>query len=304
MSNVDPRWGSWKEAPPAVPEAEIRETIDCDVAVAGAGIAGVACACRAAQNGLRVVVLEKSGKWNARGGNIGVANSAFMRSQGYENDPEVLAREWIKRCLGRCDETVLWRFLLNSGDAMDWLIGILTLPEYGARPELQACLYKGETYLERMGSHRFFEGPMAKKGARAGAADAVYAMYAESLKLGVRYLMNTPAEQLEKRDGRVTAVLAKGEQGYIRVRAAKGVVLATGDIAAAGRCAPTWPPWRPPAKATPTLPGDITRGTATEWGSGPAALSRRDRSPSYSIPRPTALPTTASSLSTGRGGAS
>ena len=230
MENIDPRWGDWKQAPPPVPEAEIRETLDCDVAVAGAGIAGVACACRAAQNGLRVIVLEKTGKWNARGGNIGVANSGFMRAQGFENDPEELAREWIKRCCGRCDETVLWRYLLNSERAMDWLIGILTLPEYGARPELQACLYRGDTYLERMGSHRFFEGPMAKKGARAGAADAVYAMYTESLKLGVRYLTNTPAEQLEKKDGRVTAILGKGEQGYVRVRAAKGVVLATGDI--------------------------------------------------------------------------
>ena len=209
MMNIDPRWGNWKDAPPSIPESAVTETIDCDVAVAGAGIAGVTCACRAAQNGLRVAVLEKSGKWNARGGNIGVANSSFMRAQGYENDPEVLAREWIKRCCGRCDETVLWRFLLNSSDAMDWLIGILTQPEYGVRPELQACLYKGDTYLERMGSHRFFEGPMAKKGARAGAADAVYAMYTESLKLGVRYRMNTPAEQLEKRDGRVTAYREK-----------------------------------------------------------------------------------------------
>ena len=230
MSNIDPRWGSWKEAPEPIPAGEIAETIDCDVAVAGAGIAGVACACRAAQNGLRVVVMEKSGKWNARGGNLGVANSGFMRAQGFENDPEELAREWIKRCCGRCDETVLWRYLLNSEAAMDWLIGILTQPEYGARPELQACLYKGETYRESMGSHRFFDGPMAKKGARAGAADAVYAMYTESLKLGVRYLLNTPAEQLEKIGDRVTAVLGRGEGGYVRVRAARGVVLATGDI--------------------------------------------------------------------------
>ena len=230
MTNCNSGWGSWTESPAPIEESAIRETLDCDVAVAGAGIAGVTCALRAAQNGLRVIVLEKSANWNARGGNIGVANSAFMRAQGYENDPEVLAREWIKRCCGRCDETVLWRYLRSSESAMDWLIDILTGPEYGVRPELQACLYHGETYFERMGSHRFFDGPMAKKGARAGAADAVYAMYSESLKLGVRYLMQTPAEQLEKHGGRVTGLLARSEAGYIRVNAVKGVVLATGDI--------------------------------------------------------------------------
>ena len=230
MTNIDPRWGDWKNAPPPVPESEICDTIDCDVAIAGAGIAGVTCALRASQNGLKVVVLEKTRSWNARGGNIGVANSAFMRSQGYENDLEQLAREWVKRCCGRCDETVLWRFLLGSEHAMDWLIDILTSPEYGVRPELQACIYRGETYREQMGSHRFFDGPMAKKGSRAGSADAVFAMYTESLKLGVRYLMNTPAQQLEKRGGRVTAILARSADGYIRVRASRGVVLATGDI--------------------------------------------------------------------------
>ncbi|MBR5731777.1 MAG: FAD-dependent oxidoreductase [Firmicutes bacterium] len=230
MPNYSSKWGSWKEAPPAVPEQEIKETVGCDVAVAGAGIAGVTCALRAAQNGLNVVVLEKTEHWNARGGNIGVANSKFMRSQGYENDLDVLAREWIKRCASRCDETVLWRYLKNSEAAMDWLLDIVTGPEYGARPELQACLYKGDTYLERFGSHRLFDGPMAKKGMRPGASDAVYAMYSESLKLGVKYYFSAPAQQLEKEDGRVVSVLARTADGYIRVKASKGVVLATGDI--------------------------------------------------------------------------
>lgn len=230
MANIDPKWGSWKEAPPAVAEDQIIETIDCDAAVIGAGISGVACALRAAENGLKVVVIEKTEHWNARGGNLGVANSGFMREQGYENDLDELAREWIKRCMSRCDEEVLWRYLRNSENAMDWLIDIITKPEYGARPELQACLYRGETYREKFGSHRFFDGPMAQKGMRPGAADAVYAMYMESLKLGVKYLFKAPAEQLEKKDGRVTSVLAKTSDGYVRIRAEKGVVIATGDI--------------------------------------------------------------------------
>ena len=232
MSNIDPRWGNWKEKPPKITEEQIIQTIDCDVAIAGAGISGAACALRAAQNGLSVVVAEKTGHWNARGGNIGVANSDFMRSQGYENDLEEIAREWIKRCCGRCDETILWRYLKNSENAMNWLIDIITRPEYGARPELQACLYRGETYEEHYGSHRFFDGPMAKKGMRPGAADAVYAMYTESVKLGVKYLFDAPAAELEKDGDRVTAMLAETENGFIRIRASKGVVIATGDIAA------------------------------------------------------------------------
>ncbi len=230
MSNINEKWGSWKEAPPRIEGSQISETIDCDVAVAGAGLAGVTCAYRAAQNGLNVVVIEKTGRWNARGGNIGVANSKYMKSLGMENDLDVLAREWIKRCCSRCDEEVLWRYLRNSEDAMNWLLDIVTAPEYGVRPEMQASMYRGDTYAEAYGSHRFFDGPMAKKGSRPGASDCVYAMYNESLKIGVRYLFNAPAVQLDKENGRVSAVIAKTDNAYVRVRAKKGVVLATGDI--------------------------------------------------------------------------
>ena len=230
MTAVDPRWGDWKTEPPDLEEAALRETLHCDVAVVGAGIAGVACALRAAQNGLKVIVLEKSAKWSAHGGNIGVPNSRLMREQGYENDPDALAREWIKRCGNRCDEEVLWQFLRNGEAAMDWLLDIVTLPEYGCRPVLQGCRYAGETYLACYGSHRIFDGPMARAGARAGAADAVYAMFGEAQKLGVEFRFLSPAYKLCRSGGRVSGVDAQDADGFFRVLARRGVVLATGDI--------------------------------------------------------------------------
>ncbi len=230
MLNIHPKWGVWATPPEPIPAEKIVKKYTSDVVVIGAGIAGVSCALRAAQTGANVLVLEKSGSWSGRGGNIGVANSSFMKAQGYENDTEAVAREWIKRCMNRCDEKIVWLYLNNGSRAMDWLIDIVTRPEYGARPALQGCAYKGETYYEIPGSHRFFDGPMAKKGMRAGGADAVYAMYSEAVKLGVRFLFKTPAEQLIKENGLVTGVIAKAEEGYIQVIARRGVALATGDI--------------------------------------------------------------------------
>ena len=234
MSNINPRWGAWAVQPEPIPEEKITRRYAVDVVVIGAGIAGVSCALRAAQTGAEVLVLEKSGSWSGRGGNIGVANSSYMKAQGYVNDTEAVAREWIKRCMNRCDEKILWLYLNNGGRAMDWLMDIITGPEYGARPALQGNAYKGETYYEIPGSHRFFDGPMAKKGARAGGADAVYAMYSEAVKLGVRFLFRTPAEQLVRADGRVVGAIAKDEEGYMAVKSRRGVVLATGDIGGNG----------------------------------------------------------------------
>lgn len=104
MSSINPHWGAWAVPPEAIPDHLTAKRYETDVVVIGAGIAGVSCALRAAQTGADVLVLEKSASWSGRGGNIGVANSAFMRSQGYENNLEEIAREWIKRCMNRCDE--------------------------------------------------------------------------------------------------------------------------------------------------------------------------------------------------------
>ena len=232
MGNIDSRWGSWAKQPEPIKKECVTQELVADVVILGAGIAGAACALRAAQTGADVLVLEKSGNWSGRGGNIGVANSAFMKEQGYENDLEWIAREWIKRCGNRCDERILWRYLKNSGRAMDWLVDILTGPEYNARPALQGCLYKGDIYREIVGSHRFFDGPMAKKGMRAGGADAVFAMYNEAMKLGAKFMFKTPAVQLLKEDGRVTGAYAScdGGDSHLLARARRGVVIATGDI--------------------------------------------------------------------------
>ena len=232
MSNIDPRWGSWADMPAPVSPESVTQELDIDVIVLGAGIAGVTCALRAAQGGASVLVLEQSVTWSGRGGNIGVANSAFMREQGFENNLEEVAREWIKRCGNRCDERILWQYLKNGERAMDWLVDILTGPDYKARPALQGCVYKGDTYREIIGSHRFFDGPMAKKGMRAGGADAVFAMYSEAVKLGAKFMFKTPAVQLLKENGRVTGVYAqcKDDESYLLARARRGVVIATGDI--------------------------------------------------------------------------
>lgn len=230
MSSSNSGWGSWAVPPADIPEEEILTNASCDVLILGAGIAGVTCALRAAQCGLRVSVMEKGPSWSARGGNIGVAGSSYMKSRGYENDIPALAREWIKRCGNRCREELVWLYFNKSSEAMDWLLDIVTSEEYGAVPELQACIYRGETYLENMGSHRFFEGPMAKKGMRPGASDAVYAMYCEALKLGVEFIFNCPAVQLVKERGRVSGAIGKTATGYTKISASKGVVIATGDI--------------------------------------------------------------------------
>ena len=225
MSNINEKWGEWAKAPAPIPAEELTRVIETDVAIVGAGFAGVTCSLRAAQMGVKVVVLEQSSSFTACGANIGIINSSFLKSQGYENDPAEVAREWIKLCGNRCDEKILWCYLKNGGTAMDWLIDIITRPEYGSQPALRGCAYKGETYREIVSNHSFKGGKTSHP-----AEAAVDAMNCEAVKLGAQYIYKTRGERLLKEDGRVTGVIARDEDGYLLIRAKLGVVLATGNI--------------------------------------------------------------------------
>ena len=108
------RWGDWAKTPAPIEKENISEERSSEILVIGAGIAGLSCALSAAQKGAKVLCVEKFGKYTARGFNIGVCNSGYMRSRGFENDVDAVAREWIKRCGNRCNERIVRLFLERS----------------------------------------------------------------------------------------------------------------------------------------------------------------------------------------------
>ncbi len=231
MSNIDPRWGSWAKAPEPFKEEEFDGTLTTQVLVVGAGICGVSCAYSAAQNGCEVTVMEKLPSYHGFAFNVGVVNSKYMRSLGIVNDPDAVAREWIKRCGNRCDERLVRLYTTRSEEAMDWVLDLVTRPEWGVKPNLQGAVYQGETYRELLAAHSFHDGPVARQGKFGGLNDVMECMVRESEKLGTRFLYRTKMLQLIKEDGRVTGAAARTEDGrLIRVLADRAVVLCTGGI--------------------------------------------------------------------------
>ncbi len=231
MTAQEKRYGSWAEDLPVITEEQCTRTLRTEVLVIGAGIAGMTCAYSASECGAKVTVLEKTAGYSARGFNIGAANSSFMAEKGYFNDIDAVMREWVKRCANRCDERLVRLFLEKGPEAVDWLMELITRPEYKVRPELNFSRYRGETYEERMGAHIFFDGPVARTGKFGGMNDVLEPMFCEMKKAGVEFLFETPMLCLLKEDGTVTGAVAETKEGErIAVKAEKGVVLATGGI--------------------------------------------------------------------------
>ena len=80
MSNINPRWGSWATPPEPFKPEDFQESLETEVLVVGAGIAGLSCAYSAAECGCKVTVMEKLPTYHGFAHNVGVVNSRFMRS--------------------------------------------------------------------------------------------------------------------------------------------------------------------------------------------------------------------------------
>ena len=110
---------TWLTAPAPIAAADIKETIDADIVIVGAGLGGVSTAVSALENGAKVVVVEKGSTWTGRGGGIGVVDSRKMRDAGVSVDKVEVARKWHSMTANRANEELVWLFLNECGNAMD-----------------------------------------------------------------------------------------------------------------------------------------------------------------------------------------
>lgn len=229
---------SWDVAP--APIEDIVETIEADIVIVGAGMAGMNTAAAAAINGANVVVLERTEQYQVRGTDNAAVGSKFQIENGMDiNRAELLkyATQWSHM---KIDENLYKIWLYKSGEVFDELIDLLAdngaevVAGVGSRGDLEDA----EIF--------FRQYPTAHSWKPAGAAEASMnledgrpansligdAVVKQAEENGARFIFNTCAEQLIQDDsGRVTGVVARGEDGkYRQYNAATAVVLCTGDI--------------------------------------------------------------------------
>ena len=216
--------------PPPVPEREIRERAEADVVVVGEGLAALCCALRAQQTGADTLIVTASKAPVGRGGSVFAAYSKVMAEHGFprENHDKFLLQELEARSF-QVDQRKWYRLEDNSETAMDWLIDLIRAA--GGDVVLEDANeddHDSPTY-QPAGTHAFVGSGIQRAG--VGITLALRALEDAFLAAGGRVVRETPARQLEKRDGRVCAVLAqRPDGGYLRAAAKRGVVLATGDF--------------------------------------------------------------------------
>jgi fumarate reductase flavoprotein subunit len=205
----------------AISDEDIKEAIDCDVVVCGAGIAGATAAASTAQNGLKVVLLEKGTTFASRGSEIGAIGDVAHEAAGVEIDKQALLDDAMVSSHYRADRNVWKQFIDRSGEAMNWAIDTSK-----ATPSSQC----GDFTV--VGQNTVYNGVTTwASGVRVagGTKSFVEMMLSNATDNNADIRYETPACQLIKdADGKVIGVIAKDKDGYIKFNAAKGVVLATG----------------------------------------------------------------------------
>ena len=220
----------WLGAEPEIPEDKIVETIDTEVLVCGAGTSGLFAACSAAEEGAKVVCIEKAAIGGGVRDNLGSLNSRLQKEAGCEIDENEICNDLMRYADGYCNPRLYHIWAQNSGEAIDWYQD--RLEEAGFQLFFEAANDAKPSIYKHWATGHIPSWPADVEF--AGLKDVtngkiVLGDYAK--KVGVDFRFTTPLVKLVHENGKVTGAIAKGSDGYIKINASKGTVVCTGGYA-------------------------------------------------------------------------
>ncbi|NTU88374.1 MAG: FAD-binding protein [Actinobacteria bacterium] len=250
-------------------QSDITWDLETEVLVCGYGAAGASCAIEAADNGAKVLIIEKAalpgGSMARCGGAIMGAPTRVQSELGITDTAEGLYN-WVKTCVNEkyelCPDDIIKTFSLEAGPNVDWLEAMCT--EYcgrdlfevakavensgaagakqsgGGNGVTSGCLNATGCEYEKFGltlEEAIPRSHWAKSGAANSGPELFEPMYENiNSKVGegtVTVQFKTALSRFIQDDsGAVIGVIAKTEAGDINIKATKGVMLGTGGFPA------------------------------------------------------------------------
>jgi fumarate reductase flavoprotein subunit len=230
------------EIPPEpIPDSKITTTLEADVVIIGAGVAGLSAARAAAEAGASVIVIEKAKTYQYRSGGYGIIGSKVQKSIGMDVDKNAAILESLKQ-MGYRAEQRMWKYWADhSGAAFDWMLELA--PDAEVVPADSVDYDESKIILI---PQRFPPPPgydPSKENSPSYSTHISFGpdqgkildrVYRRCLDKGCKFLFSMWAHQLIRPNnkGRVQGVVCQDSKGmYVKILADKGVVLAAGDYA-------------------------------------------------------------------------
>jgi fumarate reductase flavoprotein subunit len=227
---------SFLKKPDPIPDGEITKTITADVVVVGAGMSGLCAAMSAAEEGAKVVILEKTDRVNFRGNDYGAIGSKMQKQINNSIVKMDAVQEIMRYNAYKGNQRVVSLWAENSGMVADWIMA--KAESYGCKPKpvpLDETVTPGTT-VKGFPTLSFRMEPSeealadAPKGTHPWTASMRYTLKKGCEDAGVKFYYKMPAVQLVREDkGRVTAVIAGEKGAYTKFVGNKGIILCSGD---------------------------------------------------------------------------
>lgn len=225
-STKDAEKTSWRTQPEA---PSISETVEADIVVIGAGNGGIVAATTAAQEGAKVIVLEKAGQVASAREAIGALNA----EADHQEDVPTLLNHANSVESGDANMLMYKTWAEKSGEMINWMKETLEpkgmcFPFEWHTPDDPHAYYPAMCYNPIMGEYNP-DGPNYGAYAHLEVLADVF-----TNDLGGEIRFNTPAQQLVIDDsGKVTGVISTDSDGKgVQVNANKGVIICTGGYGA------------------------------------------------------------------------
>ena len=201
-------------------------TIECDVAIIGAGIAGCATAQSAAEAGAKTVVVERASTVTAHGLDVGAIGSRLQKAAGVEIDPLDAARLIYAWGQSKANYDLIRVYTDRSGKVMDHYIDMAE--KYGLKVTLNDSMTARPDWDGLEDRFRMFRtahnfSPADKPAAvedKAAIRHFVRMLRKDAEARGAEFLFRCTPEKLTRSGSRVTgltAVTAEGEKLRIRL---------------------------------------------------------------------------------------
>jgi len=201
----------------SVKAAKVKDD-SCDIVIVGAGGAGLAAAIEVAQNGKKVIVLEKmgvaGGNTTSATGGLNAAETKYQKELGIEDSKDQFYEDTMKGGYNKNDAALVRTMVDKASETVDWLMSFgVDLSDVGKMA--------GSTNKR---THR-------PKGGAAVGAHMVPVMEAEALRLNVDLRKNSKVLDVIK-DGKKAAGVIVETNGQKYTIKAKAVIIATGGFGA------------------------------------------------------------------------
>lgn len=225
----------WLGEAPEIAEKEIVETRETDILIVGAGMSGMSAAATAADLGANFIVVDKNLMPAAPHHDVGAINTRYTEAAGEHIDEGRLLNELNRYASFKNDSTVANTWIHNSSELIDWLEDLYTRQGINVKVEFDIengsdGKAGGTIYYIPAECHHFTDADAEGRNARIDHIE-VLTSFIESTGNSVQHGFDLAKLEREE-GGRVTGAVFNTENGYVRINAAKGVVLACGGYAA------------------------------------------------------------------------